>query len=158
MTIPAAPEGHTQPGTELAGTDQPAEPVHTGETAEPVEAGETGDAGETGEMGEAGEPTQPVVTPWWSSSAGTTNADGAPPHIVAPPPVRGPSHTSSSGTLRPILIAALVGALVASLVTGLLFVAFRDDNSNSSTGTTTPLAITGANAVTRPRSRTALRR
>ena len=137
--VPAAPEGHTQPESELTGTDQANEPLPADETGEPVEPTETG---------ETAAPTQPMVmvTPWWSSSAGPTNADGAPPRTLAPPQVRTPSRTSSSGTLRPILIAALVGALVASLVTGLLFVAFRDDNNNSSTGTTTPLAITGANA------------
>jgi putative serine protease PepD len=43
-----------------------------------------------------------------------------------------------------MLFAALVGAVVAALVTGVLFVAFGRDTKSSSSSDTTPLALTGS--------------
>jgi putative serine protease PepD len=77
------------------------------------------------------------ATPWWSAAA-------TPAPEVAPAPAA-PARAASKGNTRSVLLSALVGATVASLVTGLLFVAFRDD-TKSSTSDTAPAAITGANS------------
>ncbi len=90
----------------------------------------------------AAEPVRPPVTPWWSTAA------NAGPVSVPPRPQPQPERAAPArGSGRPVLLAALVGALVASLVTGLLFVAFRDTTSTTaSSSATTPASITGAGA------------
>ncbi len=80
--------------------------------------------------GGAAPPT--VATPWWSAAAATP----APPAPTAPP-------SPSSRRGRPVIVGAIAGALVSALVTGGLFVAFRDDTTSSS-NTSTPLALSGA--------------
>ncbi len=125
--VPAPSVAQTEPtASEPAPVDGPAEPVA---------------------------PTEPVRPPWWAppqqspswtaTTASTTTTTPTPTaQAIAPMTV---TSAPRRGTTRTVLLAALVGALVAALVTGGLFSAFHTDNDASSPDTT-PLAVTGANS------------
>ena len=76
--------------------------------------------------------------PWWSSTA--SNPASVPQPGLAPPQfsratspgVHNGSAALTARTARSVLVGAVVGALVASLVTGGLFIAFRE-NKNTTT-------------------------
>ena len=94
---------------------------------------------------DVGDPVEPRVHtaayppppgPWWSSTA-SNPASASPPGLTPPQfsgatPAPGGHNGSAARTGRSVLVGAIVGALVASLVTGGLFIAFRD-NKNTTT-------------------------
>ena len=106
-------------------------------------------------------PTPPVApAPWWSSQGATDSGstwsgadDTTAPNAVFVPPVPpappAPPAPPVRRGARPVLAGALAGALVASLVTGGIFVAFGHDHNNSDSSNT-PSTLTLASSTGTP--------
>ncbi len=101
--------------------------------------------------GAADEPTSqhnpsapPPPGPWWAGAPINPAASTAP---LPPAAASATSKNAGSVTSRGILVGAVVGALVASLVTGGLFLAFRDDDGSSTTTVRTDSSLVSNNGT-----------